>query len=91
MVDVRVGYLSDGWWLIGLEVEVADEVTTVETLGDANITMRESPASPSAGQNWPDVHTHADADKQAAERGITFPDGNLTVQEKQDILNGGGA
>ncbi len=67
---------------------MADEVTTVGQIGDADITMRESPASPGAGQDWPAVRTHAEADEQAASRGVSFPEGNLTVEQKQAILNG---
>lgn len=44
---------------------------------------------------WPEVHTHYDADAQAKERGIEWPEtpnpgpeGRLTVQQKQAILNG---
>lgn len=44
---------------------------------------------------WPEVHTHYEADAQAKERGIEWPEtpnpgpeGNLTVQQKQAILNG---
>ena len=58
------------------------------SIGDAKIIGREAPASSSAGQSWPDVHTHADADAQALERSITFPDGDLTVAQKQAILRG---
>jgi len=44
---------------------------------------------------WPEVHTHYEADEQAKERGIEWPEtpnpgpeGRLTVQQKQAILNG---
>lgn len=44
---------------------------------------------------WPEVHTHEQADAQAAERGIEWPEtpnpgpeGRLTVTQKQAILNG---
>jgi hypothetical protein len=30
--------------------------------------------------------THAEADEQAAERGLTFPNEEMTVKEKQDFL-----
>jgi hypothetical protein len=69
---------------------VADnEVTTeVGTSGDADITMRESPARPDAGQDWPEAKTHAEADEQASARGVTFPEGNLSLADKVKILNG---
>lgn len=67
---------------------MADEVMTEGTLGDAKVIGRTAPASSGAGQVWPDVHTHADADEQALARKVIFPDGNLTIAEKQAILNG---
>lgn len=67
---------------------MTDEVTTEGTRGDADITMRETPARPDAGQTWPDAKTHAEADEQAAARGVTFPEGNLSLEDKKKILNG---
>ncbi len=44
---------------------------------------------------WPEVHTHGEADAQAAERGIEWPEtvnpgpeGRLSIQTKQAILAG---
>lgn len=69
---------------------MSDDVNLVEgQSGDATIIGREAPATSSAGQDWPDVHTHAEADAQASERGVEFPEGELTVAQKQAILNGG--
>jgi hypothetical protein len=58
------------------------------TVGDAKIIGRTAPATSSAGQSWPDVSTHAAADAQALERSISFPEGNLTIAQKQAILRG---
>lgn len=36
--------------------------------------------------SYPTPRTHSEADEQAAERGISFPDEEMTVKEKQDYL-----
>ena len=36
--------------------------------------------------SYPVARTHAEADEQAAERGLTFPSEGMTVKEKQDFL-----
>lgn len=35
---------------------------------------------------YPVPRTHAEADEQAAARGLEFPEGDLTVKEKQEFL-----
>ena len=60
---------------------------------ESNVSTRRQPENDE--QVWPEVHTHEQADAQAAERDIEWPEtpnegpeGRLTVQQKQAILNG---
>lgn len=37
--------------------------------------------------SYPVARTHAEADEQAAARGLTFPNDDMTVKEKQEFLD----
>lgn len=62
------------------EVAVPEETVAPEEEAVVEEVAPEEPDS------YPVPRTHADADEQAAARGLTFPSDDMTVKEKQDFL-----
>jgi len=53
-----------------------------------NLEHTESVNGDSASDEYPVARTHAEADEQAAARGLTFPEENMTVKAKAEFLAG---